>query len=323
MLIWIIDEEWSDYDLEKEVLEKEFPGVEIKHSTYDCWDDLEKFGKKADGILAQVYADLPRKLIEQLENCKGIAVYGGGYDRIDLDACKEKGIQVTNIQDYCSEDLADYVVAAMYLVNKNIVNYAKNVKQSVEEDKWGALAVNKLNNRLSEQKLLIVGFGAIGRVVTKKAQALGIEVIAYDEYMSEDEIAKYGVKKVEWEEGFREADFVSIHLKGVDANANKIGMNEFKLMKDTAYIINTARGKIIVEEDLIKATETGEIGGAILDVIKHEPPKADDPMLACEKIYVTPHVSYISVESFKALKEYALGNLIAMIKGEKPRNPVI
>ncbi len=323
MLIWIIDEEWSDYDLEHEVLEKEFPGVEIKCSTYDCMEDLEKFGKKADGILAQVYADMPRKLIEKLENCKGIAVYGGGYDRIDIEACREKGIKVTNIQDYCSEDLADYVMAAMFMVNKKLVNYSSRVKEDVKAGKWGALAVDNQVHRLSAQKLLIVGFGAIGKVVTKKAQGLGIEVIAYDEYLDEAEIAKYGVKKVGWAEGFKEADFVSIHLKGVDANANKIGMNEFRMMKETAYVINTARGKIIVEEDLIKAVKEKEIAGAILDVIKTEPPKPDDPMLSCPGIYVTPHVSYISEESFKALKEYALGNLMAMIRGEKPRNPVV
>lgn len=323
MLIWIIDEEWKDYDLEKKILSTEFPGVEIKTSTYEYLDDLENFGKYADGILAQVYADIPKSTIEKLENCKGIAVYGGGYDRIDINACKEKGIHVTNIQDYCSEDLADYVLASIFMVNKDIVGYSSRIKNDVSNDKWGALAVQKINNRLSSQKLFIVGLGAIGKVVAKKAQAIGLEVIAYDDYVDKIEMEKYNVRKVTWEEGFREADFVSIHLKGVDENANKIGKKEFEMMKESAYIINTARGKIIVEEDLINSVNNNIIAGAILDVIKKEPPNHADPILDCKGIFVTPHVSYISVESFKALKEYALQNLIAMLRGEKPRNKVV
>lgn len=110
MLIWIIDEEWKDYDVEKEVLEAKYPGVEIRHSTYDYEKDLKEFGYRADGILAQVYASIPKSTIDRLENCKGIAVYGGGYDRIDVAAARTKNISVTNISGYCAEDLADYLM---------------------------------------------------------------------------------------------------------------------------------------------------------------------------------------------------------------------
>ena len=127
MLIWIIDEEWKDYNMEKEVLEARYPGVTIKCSTYDYEKDLKKFGCKADGILAQVYAPLPASTINQLQNCKGIAVYGGGYDRVDVAAARTRGISVTNISGYCAEDLADYVVAAMYFANKRIAQYSNTV----------------------------------------------------------------------------------------------------------------------------------------------------------------------------------------------------
>lgn len=102
MLIWIIDEEWKDYDVEKEVLEAKYPGVEIRRSTYDYEKDLKEFGYRADGILAQVYASIPKSTIDRLENCKGIAVYGGGYDRIDVAAARTKNISVTNISGYLS-----------------------------------------------------------------------------------------------------------------------------------------------------------------------------------------------------------------------------
>lgn len=137
MLIWIIDEEWKDYDVEKEVLEAKYPGVEIRRSTYDYEKDLKEFGYRADGILAQVYASIPKSTIDRLENCKGIAVYGGGYDRIDVAAARTKNISVTNISGYCAEDLADYVVAAMYFVNKGLAFYSRTVVEDVKAGKWG------------------------------------------------------------------------------------------------------------------------------------------------------------------------------------------
>ena len=245
MLIWIIDEEWEEYNLEKELLPKLLPGVEIKYSKYDYEKDLEEFGYKADGILAQVYANIPRSTIEKLEKCKGIATYGGGFDRIDIEAAKEKGIMVANIQGYCAEDLADYVLATMFDANKRISQYSKNLKKNLKDGKWGATAAGEEKHRLSAQTLFIVGFGTIGKVVGERAKSLGIKVIAYDEYFGKEDIEKHGVQKVEWEEGFREADYVSINLRGDDINTDKIGMNEFKLMKSSEYIINTSRGKLI------------------------------------------------------------------------------
>lgn len=323
MLIWIIDEEWTNYDLEKEYLPKVFPNVEIKISTYDYMEDLKKFGKKADAILAQVYASIPRDVIEKLENCKVISTYGGGYDRIDIDACREKGIKVTNIQGYCAEDLADYTLAALYHFNKKIQYYSDNVLENVKNGKWGSLVIEKPTHRLSQENLLIVGFGTIGRAIVEKVKSIGINIYAVDDFLSKEEIAKFGVKKVSWEEGFKIADYVSVNLKGIDANKDKISMNEFKMMKSTAYIINTARGKIIKEDDLIEAIKNKEISGAILDVIVNEPPDGDEEIFNVDNILVTPHISYISIESMKSLKEFALGNLEAVLKGKTPRDPVV
>ena len=117
-LIWIIDEEWSDYEVEIDTLKETFPDCEIKMSNYNYKEDLEKFGYKADGILAQVYANIPKDTIDKLKNCKGIAIYGGGYDRVDIKAARDKDISVTNVQGYCAEDLADYIIAAIFLFNK-------------------------------------------------------------------------------------------------------------------------------------------------------------------------------------------------------------
>lgn len=313
-LIWIIDEEWSDYKVEIDILKKTFSDCEVKISNYNYTEDLEKFGYKADGILAQVYADIPKGTIDKLKNCKGIAIYGGGYDRVDIKAARNKGISVTNVQGYCAEDLADYIIAAIFLFNKRIEYFYNNLSNKL----WGAPAVKQNMKRISSQNLLIIGFGTIGKMLAKRVSSLGINVLAYDEFLSEEEIKKYNVKKVSWEEGLKQADYISVNLKGCDENINKLSMKDFKLMKNTAYIINTARGKIIKEDDLIEAVNNKLIAGAILDVIKTEPPIGDEAILHCENIIVTPHISYISEESFKDLKLKTLKNLIDMLNNKKP-----
>lgn len=322
MLIWIIDEEWKDYDVEMEVLQKKYPGVTIKCSTYDYAKDLEEFGYKADGILAQVYAAIPRSTIERLECCKGIAVYGGGYDKIDVTAAREKNISVTNISGYCAEDLADYVIAAMFFINKRIAQYSDRVVQDCRDNHWGAMAVPKIQHRLSAETLLIVGLGVIGKIVAHRAQPLGLRVIAFDDFVSKEAMDAVGVQKVGWQEGFSQADYISVNLKGCDENLDKINAEALSYMKQDAWIINTSRGKLIDEEALITAVEKKQIGGAVLDVIKNEPPTGEEPILHCPGIYVTPHISYISVESFRALKDRALENLCNMLEGKKPRDLV-
>ena len=119
-LFWFIDEEWKDYDIETAVLRQQYPDCELKFSNYDYERDLEEFGYRADAIIAQVYAQIPASTIQRLQNCKGIAVLGGGYDRIDTAAAREKGIGVTNVQGYCAEDLADYVLAAIFHFYKGL-----------------------------------------------------------------------------------------------------------------------------------------------------------------------------------------------------------
>lgn len=323
MKIWIIDEEWPDYDYEIETLTKQFPGVEIKTSTYDIAGDFESFGQYADGILAQVYAELPAPVIERLQNCKGIAVYGGGYEKLDIEACRKKGIKATNIQGYCAEDVADYVIAAIYHGYKQIGPYSAHVQEAVNQGLWGATAATHIGHRLSEQSLLVLGLGGIGSVVARKAKAIGLNVLVFDEYADPGKIKDAGYEPVAWNDGFARADYISINLRGCEANFDRVGATEFDLMKPTAWLINTARGPIIKEAELIEAAKAGKIGGAVLDVICNEPPHGDNPIMHCPNIYVTPHVSYMSVESYKALKEYAVGNLIAMLTGKTPRDPIV
>lgn len=175
-LIWIIDEEWANYDIEEKIILSYFPDAMIKYSTYDYAQDLKSFGRQADLILAQVYAEIPGEVIEQLKFCRGIALFGGGYDRIDIAAAKRCDIPVTIVKGYCVDDIADYVLTSMLYFNKPLISYYSKIK----EHPWGLPAVTTMQKRIQDQTLLIVGFGRIGRRVAAKACTLGMRVLCSD-----------------------------------------------------------------------------------------------------------------------------------------------
>lgn len=315
-LIWIIDEEWADYEEETRILKERFPDAEIHCSSYDFGMDLESFGYKADLILAQIYAPLPAGVIHRLTRCKGIAVYGGGYDRVDIQAAREMGIKVTNVQGYCAEDLADYVIAAIYNHNKDLTSYREDVTNGV----WGAPAAKHNYHRVSASTLLIIGCGTIGRTLAGKAKALGMRVLGSDPHIPAELAEAAGIELVSLEDGLAQADYISCHVKLTEQTVGIIGEREFSLMKPNAYFINTARGKLLDEAALIKACESGQIAGACVDVIAEEPATGKEPILTCDKILVTPHISYISQESFRTLKERTVENAITMYEGGEPKD---
>jgi phosphoglycerate dehydrogenase-like enzyme len=310
-LIWIIDEEWSDYDLETALLREAFPRCDIRRSAYAYERDLEDFGRRADAVIAQVYASLPGTVINTLDRCRIIAVYGGGYDRVDVQAARQKGIAVTNVSGYCAEDLADYVMAAVYQGYKRLDAFSA----ALGGGNWGAQITDSPPVRISRSLLHIVGLGYIGRTVAKRARSLNMTVSAYDPNVDAETMAALGVRKTSWDEGLAGADYISVNAILIPETENLFTYEDFKKMKRSVWLINTARGKIIDEGALRRAAAEGLIRGAVLDVIAREPPEPDDPILASERILVTPHVSYISRQSYDELKRRAAGNVILHLRG--------
>lgn len=310
--IWVIDEEWPNYQIEERILHEQFPDCTIRYSNYDYAADLEAFGKQADAVLCQVYASIPKETIERLENCKIISLFGGGYDRIDVKTAGERGIPVTFVPGYCTEDLSDYVIAGIFHFNKRLLSYGDTIAKGL----WGAQAVTSPVHRVTGSTLLVIGVGRIGTAVVKKARALGMTVLGYDPYVDAAEMEARGAKKVELSEGLAAADYVSLNPKYYEETDSLLGWKEFNQMKPTAVIINTSRGKVMVEKDLIRAVRENVIAGAVLDVVANEPPDPQDEIFQVENIIATPHISYISQESFAELKTRATMNVVKALKGE-------
>ncbi|WP_278548794.1 C-terminal binding protein [Cloacibacillus evryensis] len=310
--IWIIDEAWRDYEVEKEELRKAFSDVEICYSGYDYHADMEKFGKDADAILAQIFAVIKDEDMQKLSKCKVISVFGGGYDKVDVAAAKKYDIKVAFVPGYCTEDIADYTMAAIFHCNKAITSF----NQITSKCLWGYRALQDPPNRATDANLLIIGLGRIGSCVAKKARALGMKVYAYDPYVTESKMEEIGVIKTDFHAGLANADYVSVNAKRTPETEDMIGWDAFTSMKPSAYIINTARGQIIDEPSLIKAVTEKRIAGAVIDVVHTEPPTFKEPIFNTPGILVTPHISYLSVQSLNELKARTTRNAIKILKGE-------
>lgn len=309
-LIWIIDDEWESYAIETKVIQEAFPNAEIVVSGRSYWEDAEKYAESADAVLVQVSMQLDAPLIARLEKCKIISVYGVGYDNVDVDAATAKGIAVANVPGYCTEDVSDYVIAAIYHCNKTLLAYAKSCRGGA----WGAMAAKHLIHRIAGSKLLIIGLGRIGGAVAAKAKAMRMEVLCYDPYVSSEQAM--GVKAVSLEDGLAQADYVSLNMRLTEETKGFLSTEAFRQMKPTAYLINASRGGTVDEAALIEAVQSGEIAGACLDVLCEEPPKPDNPMLHTDGIFVTPHISYLTQSSLDELQRTAAANAVAFLRGE-------
>lgn len=310
--IWIIDDEWESYDLELGVIKKAFPDNRVHFSGKNYKEDAGRYAASADAVICQIDVLMDRSFIEKLGKCKIISVYGVGYDNVDTEAAKEKDIAVTNVPAYCSEDVADYVIGAIYQGNKTLIEYSDHVM----EESWGAMAAKSLIHRIEGSVLLIIGFGNIGRKIAQKALAMKMKVMVYDPYVTEKVTSEAGVISVLLEEGLKEADFVSLNIKLTDETQGFMDYEHFCIMKPTACFINASRGGTVNELDLIRAVNENKIRTAYLDVISKEPPESDMEILHTEGIFVTPHISFLTQSSLNELQRTAAENVVRYLNGE-------
>jgi D-3-phosphoglycerate dehydrogenase len=177
-------------------------------------------------------------------------------------------------------------------------------------------------HRLRGSVLGLVGFGRIPQLVVPKAKAFGIKVIAYDPYVPKEVFLAAGVDAVDFPTLLKTSDYVSIHSPLVPETKNLFNADAFKQMKKHAYVVNTARGPIIDEAALAAALDAGQIAGAALDVMVQEPPAAGHPLFGRENVIITPHTSFYSEESLVELQTKAAQEVVAVLSGQAPRNPV-
>ncbi len=267
---------------------------------------------EADAVIV-TYAEIDADLIEGMKKNRLLARTGVAVNNIDVPAATRKGIFVTNVVTAQVPDVANHAITLLLTVAKKIVLLNNLVKSGT----WSlapADPVYKLDGRV----LGLAGFGNIPRAVARRAKGFDLKVIAYDPYVPAEVMAEAGVEKVDFKRLVEESDYLSIHLPLTEETKNIFGQAEFAAMKNTAIVINTARGGVIDEPALVKALEEGQIAGAGLDVLSTEFPGADHPLFKFDNVVITPHSAYLSVECVRDLQRSAALEALRVLKGEKP-----
>lgn len=280
---------------------------------YKTEDEIISATKDADALMVQ-HAKISRRVIENLEKCKIIARFGVGFDNVDVPAATEHGIMVANVPDYCVDEVSSHAIALIMVFSRKIVP----LNNSVRSGKWTHLAAGPVY-RVKEQVLGIVGLGRIGSATARKALGLGFKVLAYDPYVFQTDL---DVTFVDFDTLLQTSNFVSIHAPLTDATYHMFGKNEFRKMKKSAFLINTARGPIIDSAALYGALKAGTIAGAGIDVTEPEPLLQDNPLLKLDNVIITPHSAFYSEESQKLLQQETTRAVVAVLKGGQPRSLV-
>lgn len=283
--------------------------------TQTNWEesDLIKALKTAYGIIPTFTTPLREELFSDTKSLKIIANFGVGYNNIDVEAATKRGIMVTNTPNPVTEPTAELAFGLMIDVARNISNCNSNIRKK-EGVKWGVM--QNLATGLSGKRLGIIGMGAIGQAIARRANAFCMEVVYHNRTRLTPELeAKYQASYLPKEELESTSDFISLNCPLTKETTHLINAESFRRMKKTAYIINTARGAVIDEKALVSALKNGTIAGAGLDVFENEP-TIEPELLTCVNTVLAPHISTATLETRMAMANQTIDNILAFANGE-------
>lgn len=300
-------------DIERALLE---PFAEVRSCTSDNLPALLDAVHDATAVITS-RTQFNETLLDRMHYCKVIVRTGVGVDNISLPHAKAKGITVCNVPHYCADEVADHTVALMLALLRKIVVAARATRDGhwLTSDDLTPLA------RISGLTLGMIGFGHIAREVARRALAFKIRLIVSDPFVSAEEITAAHAVKVDLDTLYRDADIVSVHLPLTHETHHLIGGDVLAAMKSSAILVNTSRGPVVDVAALIRALDDGQIAGAALDVLEQEPP-GDFNTLQRDNLIVTPHMAYFSDQAQVSLRTQSAQEVLRVLRGETPHNPV-
>ena len=292
--------------------------VEFIGVTCNTEDELIAGAKDAD-ILLFAGAQITRRVLESLPKLQAVIFGSVGYDQVDVDAATDNGVIVVNNPafQWCIEEVSNHAITLLLACAKKLAFLNDGTKQGrwAECKRAQAPMVS-----IHGQTLGLVGCGGIGRMTGRKAQCFSLKLLGYDPYVDKSLAKKDGITLVSLPELLKESDFVSVHTFLNEETRHLIGEKEFKQMKPSAYIINTARGPVIDEPALIKALQEKWIAGAGLDVFEKEPVDPDNPLLKMDNVVVTPHSASYSDVAFSLPAKIVMQEAARVLSGRWPKN---
>jgi len=287
-------------------------GYEVDYKPDISPNELLKIIGQYDALMVRSRTKVTKEVIEAGKNLKVIARAGVGVDNIDVAAATERRIPVVNAPASLTTSVAELTLGHMLSLARQIPRANAGMKAG----KWEKKAF--MGTELKGKTLGLVGIGRIGAEVCRLCQAFGMDVIAYDPYLTAEAISKMGAEKVDLDDVLKRADYVSIHVPKTPETEGMIGIEALRLMKPTAYLVNCSRGGLVDEDALVRALKEGMIAGAALDVFKDEPPTGS-PLLELENVVLTPHIGGSTEEGQSRASPDAAEGVIAVLSGKRPK----
>ena len=240
--------------------------------------------------------------------------YGVGYNNIDLAACARQGLRVGYVPDYCADEVADHTAAAALALLRKLMP----MDGSVRRGEWAAVRMAKPMKPFGQTRFGFFGLGQIGRAVLGRLRGFGFQFLAHDPGVA----ALEGVEMVSAEDLLRKSDIISLHAPATAITTGYFNAARLATMQSHAMIVNSARGQLIVEDDLAAALTKGVIAGAALDVFHVEPLPSDSPLRSAPNLLLTPHAAWYSEAAIHRLQELVAEDITRALRGEGPRRPV-
>lgn len=268
--------------------------------------------KDAD-IIITVYEPLTKEVLSQLPNLKLVVYRSIGFNSVDLAYANERQLPVSHITQYCVDEVANYVVAAILSHNRRILDFNQSVKVG---HKWDYELFPDMR-RLSSLTVGLIGFGNIPRLVAQRLQVFGCKVMAYDPFVPAEVFTNAGVAQVSLEEIFAHSDYISSHLPLNDSTKEMLNATLFNLCENQPVFINSSRGGVVNEKDLVTALQSGKLSYAILDVVHSEDPDLSKlPFMQMDNVVLTPHIAFYSQEAFIQGVQDNFKNIQAFLNGD-------
>ncbi|WP_425080911.1 C-terminal binding protein [Ruegeria arenilitoris] len=312
----ITDYDFGDVAVETEILEA--AGAEVIALQAKRQEDLFDVAPHCAAMMNQ-YARIGKETITRMRNCEVIARYGVGVDIVDVGTATEKGILVTNVQNYCTEEVADHAIALWLTLARKLPDYDRATHAGVWQWQSGQPVY-----RLRGRTMGVVSLGKIGQAIVARAQSFGVTVIAYDPYLPREVAGKIGVELVSKPELLARSDYILMQAPMTPNTHHFLSDAEFSVMKPGAILVNTGRGPTVDNKALFRALTEGHLAAAGLDDPEEEPAKRanwtpdDNPLFTLPNVLVTPHAAYYSEESIHAARVTAATQVAKVLTGQNP-----
>ncbi|XVH33411.1 C-terminal binding protein (plasmid) [Haloferacaceae archaeon DSL9] len=312
--ITVTDYDFPDLSIENAVLE----GTDIALSGEYARtpEEVIDAAADADGLLVQ-YADITDAVFEAIPDLQVVGRYGIGVDSIDLDAAADHDVRVVNVPDYCVEEVPTHALSLLLACVRKTAAYDRAIKDG--EWDW---TLGREIDRVTGSTLGLVGFGKLPRRLVDLVTGFDLEILVYDPYVDDDAVAEVGAEKVDFEALLSRSRYVSVHAPLNDETREMFDADAFATMREDAILINTARGGLVDVDALRTAIESDQIEGAGIDVLPEEPPESIPP-IDHEAIVYTPHVAWYSEASIETLRRTVTEDVVAVLEGETPKNPIV